>query len=106
MKTINTYEDLGSIAFQQRLKETQGAVLLDVRTSEEFQEGRIPGSVNIDVTDITFPERVNSLDKSKTYFVYCRSGGRSQHACSSMNRLGLTVVNLAGGILRWTGEVI
>jgi rhodanese-related sulfurtransferase len=106
MKTINTYEDLASAAFQQRLNESPESVLLDVRTPEEFQEGRIPHAINIDVTDGSFPKRVASLDKSKTYFVYCRSGGRSLQACSIMKGLGFTVINLTGGIMSWSGEVI
>ncbi|MBA4057957.1 MAG: rhodanese-like domain-containing protein [Marivirga sp.] len=106
MKTIQSFEDLNNVEFQRRLKENIQSVLLDVRTQEEFKGGRIPGSVNMDVMDITFYERITSLDKSKTYFVYCRSGGRSRQACSIMNKLGFIVINLAGGIMSWSGEVI
>jgi rhodanese-related sulfurtransferase len=106
MKTINTYEDLSTAEFQRRLNESPDSVLLDVRTPEEFQEGRIPRAINIDVTDESFPERVASMDKRKTYFIYCRSGGRSLRACSIMNSLGFAVINLTGGIMSWRSDVI
>lgn len=106
MKTINPYEDLATAEFQRRLNESPASVLLDVRTPEEFQEGRIPHAINIDVADESFSRRVASMDKSKTYFIYCRSGGRSLRACSIMNSLGFTVINLIGGIMSWSGEVI
>jgi rhodanese-related sulfurtransferase len=106
MKTTKSYEDLSSPAFQQRLKNSTNAALMDVRTSQEFREGHISESINLDVTDASFHEGIKSLDKSKTYFVYCRSGGRSRQACAILADLGFTVINLAGGIIAWTGEVI
>jgi rhodanese-related sulfurtransferase len=106
MNTIQSFEDLSHVDFQQRLEESKQSILLDVRTPEEFKESRIPGSVNRDVMDATFYEHAKVLDKSKTYFVYCRSGGRSRQACSILNNLGFTVINLAGGIMGWNGKVI
>lgn len=105
MKTIQSFEDLNSPAFQQRLNENTQSILLDVHTQDEFKQGHIPGSVNMDVMDIAFYDHVGSLDKNQTYFVYCRSGGRSRQAYSIMSDLGLTAINLAGGILDWSGKV-
>ena len=104
-KTKGSYENLNSLEFQKTLAENPTAVLLDVRTPDEFESGRIPESININIMDRSFLEKISTLDKSKTYFVYCRSGGRSSQACSVMASQGFEVYNLAGGIGSWRGEI-
>ena len=90
-----------------RLK-SSNAVLLDVRSEEEFEEIHIPNAHMIDIRQPqAFMEEVQALDKGKEYFVYCRSGARSAQACQVLDQLGVEATyNLAGGILGWTGEVI
>lgn len=100
------YEDIYSSGFQQLLTDTPGAVVIDVRTADEYHSGKIPTAINIDVMDEDFTDKIRALDRSKTYFVYCYSGGRSARACDIMSRHGLKVYNLAGGISHWVGEVI
>ena len=106
MKTIVKYENLDSRAFKQKLNEHPSAVLVDVRTAAEFQRERIPNAINIDVISGAFLKQIATLDKTKTYFVYCRSGGRSGQACNMMANEGLIVYNLSGGISNWTGDTI
>ena len=106
MKTVVKYENLGSRVFEQKLNEHSNAVLLDVRTPAEFQRERIPNAINIDVLASGFLKQIATLDKTKTYFVYCRSGGRSGQACSVMANEGLIVYNLSGGISNWGGDTI
>lgn len=77
------------------------AVVLDVRQASEAIEGKIDNSINIDIMNPSFPHQINELDKSKTYYVYCRSGGRSTNACRFMESQGLTAHNLDGGIMAW-----
>ena len=81
--------------------------ILDVRTPDEFNEGYIPGAQNIDIyKGQGFIEEVNELDKSKEYYVYCRSGARSAQACTLMEQQGFeNTYNLQGGITEWNGEV-
>jgi phage shock protein E len=108
MNTMNrtgSYENLTSGEFQKRILANPSSAILDVRTEAEFETERIPNSININVMDTSFLERISTLDKAKTYFVYCRSGGRSGSACSMMSKLGYTVFNLEGGISGWTGEI-
>ena len=91
--------------FQSQM-EKDDVVLIDVRTPEEYGEGKIPGSKNINVMDATFMDEISSLDKEGDYLLYCRSGGRSGQAVQMMNSLGFNkVANLAGGILGWDGQV-
>ena len=84
------------------------SVIVDVRTSEEYLEGHIQNSILIDITKTeSFIEKLNSLDKSISYYVYCRSGQRSSKACYLMEQLGIkTTYNLVGGVLEWKGELV
>ena len=84
------------------------AVILDVRTEEEWQEGVIPGAVLNDIyKGQGFIYRLEELDKTKNYYVYCKAGGRSAQAWSIMNQLGFeTTYNLEGGMMHWKGAVV
>jgi rhodanese-related sulfurtransferase len=86
----------------------ENAVILDVRTEDEFNEGFIANAINIDIhRGQDFVNEIEALDKNKNYYVYCRSGMRSAKACEIMNQLGFeNAYNLIGGITEWDGEVI
>lgn len=91
-----------------QLEADKNSVILDVRTEEECNNGVIPNAVNIDIyLAQEFLEHLETLDKNKNYFVYCRSGVRSEKACETMNNLGFeNAYNLIGGIMRWNGEIV
>ncbi len=77
-------------------------VVLDVRTPEEFANGRLPGAVNVDIQAPDFQSRLGALDRGKTYLVYCRTGNRSARAIQAMQRLGFqSLYHMTEGILRW-----
>ncbi|MFY0627015.1 MAG: rhodanese-like domain-containing protein [Reichenbachiella sp.] len=101
------YENIDEVDFADKLAGNNNAVLLDVRTSEEWDAGFIAGAEKIDFFNPEFPKLIEELDKKKDYFVYCRSGNRSGKACDLMASLGFTGVlhNLDGGIMGWTGEL-
>ena len=104
----NSMSDLSQNEWAQALTEQQQAVVLDVRTQEEFESGYIPKAINIDIQKgPSFIDEINSLDKTKSYYVYCRSGARSSQAVQLMRELGFNnTFNLLGGILDWEGEVL
>lgn len=84
------------------LAATDGVVLLDVRTPQEFAEGHLDGAVNLDVSAPDFTTRLAELDADATYAVYCRSGNRSQTALDLMAQAGIdTAADLTGGIGAW-----
>ena len=88
----------------QEYRSVPGAVLLDVRTPEEFREGHIPGAVNVSLQTM---EQVPSVvkDKDTPLYVYCRSGVRSRQAVGILQHMGYTHVKDLGGIIAWTGAV-
>lgn len=102
---MKTVENLDSKTFEQKFTEDKNAVLLDVRTPIENQMVRIPNSILIDLNSPMFMQEIEKLDKSKSYYVYCRSGNRSFHAGNFMLQAGFEkVYNLEPGIIGWHGE--
>ena len=88
----------------QQYQQTADAVLLDVRTPGEYQDGHIPGSKNLDVGSIRNAGSV-IRDKQTPLFVYCYSGSRSARAISVLKSMGYTNVNNIGGINAWRGNI-
>lgn len=97
-----TITELSPEEFRSRLSSTPEAVLVDVRKPEEVAAGKIEGAVNIDYTDSSFTAEVGKLDKTKPYFLYCKSGKRSSQAADQMEELGFQdLYVLEGGYLNW-----
>lgn len=84
----------------ERMREVPDAVLLDVRTPEEYQAGHLPGARNMPLDRLD----PGALPEGKVIFAYCRSGARSGQACAALERAGFEAVNL-GGILGYRGEL-
>ena len=81
------------------------AVILDVRRPSEFAEGHLKGAILLDwLSDKTFLEGLEKLDKERTHYVYCRSGKRSHAAATLMQSRGFKIVEMAGGYLNWVSE--
>lgn len=104
-ETAKAYADLSSTEFEKAMTNNKKTVVVDVRTAMEFNSGKIPGAVNIDLMSPDFNTRIAVLEKDKTYLVYCRSGNRSAQACSLMTARGLKCSNLSGGIINWRGRL-
>ena len=82
--------------------QNSGVVVLDVRTSGEFESGHIANSVNIDVEAGSFENEIANLDKNAQYAVYCHSGRRSGIAAELMEKNGFKEIhNLKDGIISW-----
>lgn len=87
--TSNINPLLESQEFISKYKSTLNSVLIDVRTPAEFNTSHIASAINIDYEDSSFTEEINKLDKTKTYFIYCRSGNRSGRAHKIMKDAGI-----------------
>jgi len=99
--------NLSQEEWEEQLGQDDNAFILDVRTEEEVEEGYIPGATVIDFyLGAEFAAELEKLDKSKNYYVYCRSGKRSEQACAIMNSMGFkNAYNLEGGFMNWEGDV-
>lgn len=103
----NTYTDLSQDEFKNMESNLpEDVVVLDVRTDPEVAEGMIEGAIQIDYRGENFEEEVAKLDTSKTYVVYCRTGGRSAAASKIMTEeLGFkNVNNLLGGYSEYSSD--
>jgi len=89
--------------WSENIESDQKPIILDVRTYEEFVEKSIPGAILANILEPSeFMQVVEKLEKNSRIFVYCRSGIRSQKACSILDQLGFKeTFNLNGGILEW-----
>ncbi len=88
----------------QMFEETPGAVLVDVRTPQEYSQGHIPESVNVPLQDLGRIADV-APDKATPLFVYCQSGMRSAQATSLLKRAGYESVENIGGIMSYSGKL-
>ncbi len=92
--------------FANKIITDESAVVIDVRTPREFTDGHIPNSILIDIYNPIFQEKVLSLDKTKNYYIYCRSGSRSYNAGMFMLSKGFSNVHhLADGIICWIDKL-
>lgn len=85
-------------------KTASDAVLVDVRTVQEYREGHIPESKNVPLQQL---EQITSVAKNKDtqLFVYCYSGSRSRQAAGILRQMGYTNVKNIGGIAAYSGKV-
>lgn len=77
--------------------------LIDIREISEFSEGSIKSAINIPMGDLlASPEKY--LDKDKTYYILCRSGGRSANTADKLDAQGYQVVDVTGGVINYSGK--
>ena len=101
-------ENLSQEKWWELAQNDANGIILDVRTSDEFENGIIPGAINMDIyKGQGFIYGIEELDKSKNIYVYCHAGGRSSQACQIMEQLGFDhTYNLLGGISNWDYAVV
>ena len=88
--------------FKRLMAEVKGAVIVDVRTPEEFQAGHIPGAILVPLQQLGQLAGKSLADKDKPYLIYCRSGRRSSVAAKQLAGMGYTdLTNMLGGIIDW-----
>ena len=104
-ETTTSYQQISPDEAKEMMDD-EGAIILDVRTPEEFAEGHIPGAVNLELG--TFDQNAAEVipDKDAILLVYCRSGNRSKTASEILVSMGYTKVYEFGGIIDWPYETV
>lgn len=97
-------QEVTSNELQDLLEEENNIEIIDVREDTEVEQGMIEDAKHIPLGEV--PNNIDSLSKDKHYILVCRSGGRSMRAATYLDEHGYKVSNLAGGMLKWNGEVI
>ena len=88
--------------FSEIISNDKSAIIIDVRTPDEFNKGHLKNSLNVNWFDENFDENLNIFSKDLPVMVYCLSGGRSSKANERIKSLGFkNVYELDGGILEW-----
>jgi phage shock protein E len=106
IRQSNAFSNLDVKSFADKIMTDKNLMILDVRTPAEFAQGSIKGAINIDVNAADFKEKIASLDKEKSYLIYCRSGMRSVKACNIMAENGFAkMFNLLGGYQAWLSNI-
>lgn len=99
---LQIVEDINVKDFREKLEKDPNALVLDVRTPSEFAEGSIEGAINVDFLNENFSTELDQLDKNRTIYLYCKSGGRSGQAKKILEDKGFTAIyNLEGGYMAW-----
>ena len=100
-----SYEQITQEEAKQIMDTTEGYILLDTRTREEYDQSHIPGALLIPHTEIAQRAEEALPDKDQVILVYCRSGNRSKQASEVLVELGYTNIKEFGGIIDWPYEV-
>lgn len=88
---------------KRRMEENDAALVLDVRTQEEYDQAHIPGAVCLPNEEITADMPI-VFDKDAEILLYCHSGRRSAEAAEKLKKMGYTNVADIGGIIDWPYE--
>ncbi|MCB0980196.1 MAG: rhodanese-like domain-containing protein [Acidimicrobiaceae bacterium] len=76
-----------------------GVRLIDVRETDEYTAGHVPGAVHVALGTVS--QHVDAFRGDGPAYVICRSGARSMRACEYLAQEGVEAVNIAGGTLDW-----
>ena len=86
-------------------REDDDVIIIDVSTPREYKDLHLEGAVNVNLLSRFFKTRLDVMNKSRTYVVYCKVGGRSKIAQKLMQQFGFRIVyNVVGGTLLWEEE--
>ncbi len=98
IKEISTVEEFNQLI-------DSGAIAIDVRTPDEYNDAKIPGTTTgYDWNSGEFHDRYDDFDIDNQYIFICRSGNRSLQACLFLQSQGFeNVYNLKGGMNEWQG---
>ncbi|MCO7126842.1 rhodanese-like domain-containing protein [Sporolactobacillus shoreicorticis] len=98
------YEEITAEEVERLCQQEKHVSIIDVREADEFDEGHIPGAVNISVNIIQ--SKLNQIDKFKEHILVCHAGVRSEFAAKLLAAYGYHVKNMMGGMIAWNGQIV
>ncbi|PZP49598.1 MAG: hypothetical protein DI598_07440 [Pseudopedobacter saltans] len=102
---LNAQDSLSPKVFKQTIEANTNAVLIDVRTPKEFEEGHLEKAKNIDFKNPNFLQKIDSLNRNTPIYLYCLAGSRSSAAAQKLKANGFTnIKQLDGGYLAWKND--
>lgn len=84
----------------------KNALLIDVRTSEEFHSARIPNSISVPLNNLKSKIEKVAPNKDTELIIYCQSGARAATACNELVKMGYNNINNLGGIMSWPFDTV
>ena len=102
--TVTSYQDISPADAKELLEKDKDAILLDVRTPEEYEQLHIPNSLLLPLSELEQKAEAELKNKNSPILVYCRSGNRSVTASNILVKLGYKKVYNLGGIIDWPYE--
>ena len=95
------HQSIPAAQFKVQMAKEEG-ILLDLRTPAEYNDGFVKGAHLMDYYNEGFKRDLGTLDKEKTYYIYCRSGGRSGKTLKLMKEMGFKkVYDMSDGFMGW-----
>lgn len=85
---------------------TDGDYLIDLRSQNEFNEARLPNSINVPFLQVGDWVKKNIKNYSAKIFLYCQNGARSVHAAATLRKMGYTNIIDLGGLNAYNGELV
>ena len=104
MNFYDLFTTMGINVGVEEFRSNPNAVLLDVRSKTDYDQGHVPGSINIPWREMGQVLRKYPDTKTPIY-VYCQNGSRSRQAVNLLKRLGYKDLTNIGGIKRYQGEL-
>ena len=101
-KVTAEYHKITQEQAKERMTKNPKAIILDVRTPQEYKDGHIGKAINVPNEDINTTPPKELPDKNAEILVYCRSGHRSKQASDKLVKMGYTNIYDFGGINTWT----
>ena len=104
-KEIKEIEPKDAFTILEKNRDDPDYVVMDVRTPEEYDDGHVEDALLLNIKSKDFEDELEGMDKNKKYFVYCKTGRRSDKAVNLMNKHGFTeIYHIVGGIEKWKAK--
>jgi rhodanese-related sulfurtransferase len=104
--SLSQYQKISAEDAKARMDSGDDIVILDVRTSEEYEAGHIEDAILIPNETISDEQPELLADLDAEILIYCRSGNRSAQAAKKLMGIGYTNVYDFGGIIDWPYEIV